>query len=248
MIVKTEAIVLKRMNYGETSQIITLFTRNNGKISVLAKGSRTPKSKFGASLQPLTYSQVVFYHKTTRDLQTLSDSTILVPLYDLQRTLPKIEIGMQVIELVQNVMEEGQPNQRLFKLMLEVLATLNDAQHNLGNLLFYFRLMTASILGFDPNIDKNKVQMLDEKGGWWHISTGEILPLSEASSGMRGSKLGLRALAIIARADLDTITRMVLTPELSAEVNEMTTQYLQFHIENLRQSRVGKVFGEMHTP
>lgn len=245
MILRTEAIILRHMNYGETSQIITAFTREKGKISLLAKGARTIKSKFGASLQPLSYSQIVFYHKTTRDLQTLSDSSLLVPFPQLNRDLGKMSMGMQVVELVHQVMEDEQPNVRLFKLLLETLATLNDAVQNIENILPYFSLRLAMLLGFEPDIQKKWVEALAEDGGWFRLDTGAIVPTHTASAGIRASKSALRALAILAKTPLGTILNLVLTPEIQREVTEMTAQYLQYHIENLHTSRARKVFGEM---
>ena len=68
------------MAFRESSQIVTLFTREKGKITALARGSRKPKSQFGATLQPMAHIQAIFYYKTTRDLQTLSETAHLTVL------------------------------------------------------------------------------------------------------------------------------------------------------------------------
>ena len=65
MIVSTDAIVLRSMKYGETSKIVTLYSKKFGKIKVIAKGARSAKSKFGASLEPMMHSSVIFYKKGT---------------------------------------------------------------------------------------------------------------------------------------------------------------------------------------
>ena len=93
MIIRTEAIVLRKMEYRETSQIVTLFTREKGKMAVLAKGARLLKSRFGSSLQPMSYTQVVFYHKPTRGLQTLSESAHVQPFHRISRDLEKSPSG-----------------------------------------------------------------------------------------------------------------------------------------------------------
>ena len=76
-IVKTEGIVLKRMDFRETSRIVTLYTKSFGKIKVLAKGVRRPKSKFGSSLETLTRTAIVFYKREQKDLYTISEGDIL---------------------------------------------------------------------------------------------------------------------------------------------------------------------------
>ena len=67
-IVHSDAIVLRSIDYGETSRIVTLFTRERGKIGVMAKGARANRSRFGSTLEPLSHINVVLYYKPGRDL------------------------------------------------------------------------------------------------------------------------------------------------------------------------------------
>ncbi|MEK7728922.1 MAG: DNA repair protein RecO, partial [candidate division KSB1 bacterium] len=76
-IVKAEGIIVRSMKMGETSKLVTLFTRELGFLKVVAKGSRTSKSRFGAALEPLTVSRVVYYLKENRDLQLVTQAEIV---------------------------------------------------------------------------------------------------------------------------------------------------------------------------
>jgi DNA repair protein RecO (recombination protein O) len=67
MIAETKAIVLHTRKFSDTSKIATLFTSDFGKISVIAKGAAKPKSKFGSSLDPLSYINISFIKKILRD-------------------------------------------------------------------------------------------------------------------------------------------------------------------------------------
>ena len=71
-ILKSEGVVLRRIKYSETSLILTFYTKDQGKISLIAKGARNPKSKFVGALEPATYASIVYYHKDSRELQLLS--------------------------------------------------------------------------------------------------------------------------------------------------------------------------------
>ncbi len=71
-LVSTLATVLKTYEYSETSKILRLFTRDHGLCSVIAKGARRPKSRFGGLLEPFTDGVATFYAKQGRDLHTLS--------------------------------------------------------------------------------------------------------------------------------------------------------------------------------
>ena len=89
-ILQTEAVVLRGWKLGETSKILALFTRENGPVRVVAKGSRLPKSEFKGCLEPLTHIRIVYYEKRTRDLQLLSKTDLVDPhlhiIGDVKRT------------------------------------------------------------------------------------------------------------------------------------------------------------------
>ena len=79
MIESTDAIVLRAIKYGDTSKIVTLYTRRFGKVAVIAKGARSAKSKFGSALEPMSLIQAVFYRKENREVQLLSQADLLHP-------------------------------------------------------------------------------------------------------------------------------------------------------------------------
>ena len=105
MIVTTEAIVLRRRKQGDTSKILTLYTKAFGKLNVIAKGAREVKSKFGASLETFTHATVVFYRKEHRDLHLLSKAETIESNSQISKSLEKIEQAMAIIELVDNPRE-----------------------------------------------------------------------------------------------------------------------------------------------
>ena len=83
MLTKTEAVVLKAVKYRETSKIVTLYTKKFGKINAVAKGAMLTTSKFGASLEPMSYILAVLYKKETREVQFLSQADLIKPFLSL---------------------------------------------------------------------------------------------------------------------------------------------------------------------
>lgn len=69
---KAEGLVLKAIKFGETSKIITLYTKEFGKLSFIAKGGSDPRKKLSSTLQFLSHIGVVFYLKKERELHLLS--------------------------------------------------------------------------------------------------------------------------------------------------------------------------------
>lgn len=246
MIVRTEAVVLRAIDYGETSQIVTLFTRDRGKVSVLARGARLPKSRFGSTLQPGSFIQAVLYYKATRELQNLTETSHIRPLLHTADDLGRITIGLRVVELVNAVMQPEQAVPMIFNLLVQVLERLNDAAERTENLLPYFRLRLASFLGFTPAIDRSEVQDLPEEGGLLLLETGAVMGQSGAyGAWRRASRASLRAFAICARADLEDVMRMTLKPEIRSEVEQLVEDYLRFHLEDVYPSRSQKVIKQL---
>ena len=87
MICHTDGLVLRGFRMSESSKVVVLFSRDYGKLRLVAKGARRPKSKFGASLEPMTWGRYVFYRQDNRELQILSEGDIAHAFEAVQTTL-----------------------------------------------------------------------------------------------------------------------------------------------------------------
>lgn len=250
MIVRTEAIVLRSIKYGETSRIVTLFTREKGKLAVMAKGARLTKSKFGSTLQPTAYTQVVFYYRPTRELQTLSESSYVEPFLNIHENLEKLSIGLRIVELTGALMQVEDAQPQVFNLTVEALRRLNAAQARATNVLPYFQLHLTAALGFAPTVERSAVERLPDEGGRLLLKSGRPAPpRSDAAAApdaeRRASRAALRAYAIFARAALDDVMRMELTPALRSEVQGLIDAYLRYHIQEAYPSKSSRVIAEL---
>lgn len=247
-IIRTEAVVLRSIEYGETSQIVTLFTREKGKITVMAKGARRPKSPFGASLQPMAYTEVVFYHKPTRNLQTLSESTLVEPLSSIRRSLEKITIGLRIVELLHALLEEEAAQPSVFALTTQALHELHAATQRPGNVWPYFQLRLAAELGFAPSVARSAVVQVSDTGGQLVLPSGTVRPSRDAAPATavrEGSRAALRAYAILARADLATVMRMHLTAPIRREVEQLIDAYMRYQFESAYPTKCSEVIGQL---
>ena len=245
MIVRTDAVVLRAMEYGETSQIVTLFTRRHGRVTVMAKGARRPKSRFGSALQPMAYVQVVYYYKPGRGLQTLKETAHVELLNGIAGSMEKITAGLRIVELVRALTEEEEPSPLLFTVLVQALLALDAAAERSANVLPYFQLRLAAVLGFSPDIQRDAVQALEDYG-ILALDSGAVAPVgSDPKSGVRASRAALRAFAIFARADLDTVMRMNMDATLRGEVGRLVEAYVRHHVEDAYPHRVSKVAGQM---
>ena len=124
-IVKTDAVVLSKMNYGDSSCIASLFTEDFGKLSVIVKGARSQKSKFGKLIDPLNYLSVVVYRKESREIQLLSQADIIDHYPGIKNDLTKLWYSQAIVELVKNLLAEHEVNRKIFKGVVKILSRLN---------------------------------------------------------------------------------------------------------------------------
>lgn len=242
MIVKTEAIVLRSVNYGETSQIVTLYTRTMGTVAVMAKGARSPKSRFGSALQPMSHAQVVFYFKNSRNVQTLSESTHLTLFRKIYRELDRMAIGVQIIESVRVLMPHPEPDEFAFDSLLDVLTRLEEADERWANLLPYFQLRLSVTLGFAPALDREDVRGIGSVGGFLSLTDGTVSEFKPTGPSAPASRTAIRAIGVIVHANLDTVMRMDIENAVLHEVVELVDLYLKYHVEDFRPSRSKVVF------
>ena len=99
MIVTTDAIVLKTMKYRDTSQIITLFSREHGKLSVVAKGIRNRQKGGAGGAEPMTCVRAVVYKKPGKELHLMSQCDRLPVFRGLADDLKRMAGGMAAVEL-----------------------------------------------------------------------------------------------------------------------------------------------------
>jgi DNA repair protein RecO (recombination protein O) len=123
---KTTAIVLRVVEFSETSLVVTLMTRDFGKITALAKGARRKNSAFEAALDVLSICRIVFLHKSSDALDILTEAKLerrfRCASYDLQR----LYAGYYVVELLAALTDDDDPHPELFDLAVESIRQLDE--------------------------------------------------------------------------------------------------------------------------
>ncbi|MGD8780308.1 MAG: DNA repair protein RecO [Ignavibacteria bacterium] len=132
---KTKAVVLKKIDFGDTSKIATLFTENFGKKSFIVKGARSPKSKIGKLIDPLNHVEVVFYNKENRDVQLITQANLISNFTNTKENLEKIKFATAVIELINSIFHEEYKNELIYRGTVKILELINSGE---DEPIFYF--------------------------------------------------------------------------------------------------------------
>jgi DNA repair protein RecO (recombination protein O) len=153
-VVQATGIVLHRVRHGETSLILTAFTREWGKLGLMAKGARA-KSKGGAAagLELFCEGQFVYYTKAGRDLQLLKEWTTVSAHSALREDFERLTIASAVVELLAKCLTEEDPHPDLYDAASATLHALDQRPHSPLPLLWMFEISLFRTLGFGLQAD-----------------------------------------------------------------------------------------------
>jgi len=143
----SEGIVLARRNYGEADRILSVYTKNHGRISLIAKGIRRPKSRKRGHLEIFSY--IRFQAATGRGLDLMTEAEVIDDFKEIRKNLKKVSLAYYFCEVVGKITHEGEVNERLFDLILENLEKLKS-ETELKKLRLDFILRLLILLGYWP--------------------------------------------------------------------------------------------------
>ena len=150
---RATALVVRTTDWSETSRIATLWTREFGKLRVLAKGGRRLKSNFEVALDLLTVCNVVVLRKSSGGLDLLTEAQVAERFPKLRTSLPALYAAYYVAELLSDGTEDLDPHPALFDATLAALRELGDAGPQTGPRLAAYELTWLHELGYSPALD-----------------------------------------------------------------------------------------------
>src|SRR5688572_1080471 len=149
---KTRAIVLKLIDFSETSYVTTLFTEDFGKVGALAKGAKRPKSAFEGALDLLALIRIVFLRKSSDALDLLTEARLERRFRSAQRDLSRLFAGYYVAELLAELTEPGDPHRELFVAADQTLLAL-DQEAPVHQTVLKFELAALQWVGHMPSLE-----------------------------------------------------------------------------------------------
>ncbi|HKQ18765.1 MAG TPA: DNA repair protein RecO [Candidatus Eisenbacteria bacterium] len=247
-IVETEALVLRSHRLGETSLIVTLYTRDYGLLRCVAKGARGGKSRFGASLEPGVRVSAVIYRKMSRDLQLLSKADILSYWPGLWDDPDRFARAGAVLEFLERAAygESGDPE--LIDLAVEALVAMSVAPvEALEPVLRAFEIQACRRLGYAPELSsclecRNPLAL----GGLFHPVRGGLLcgtPCGDDGGAFRLSERARKTLVALSEHPLGSLAAWAMERYPGAEISRAIERFLTAHLERfdgLRSQRVGE--------
>lgn len=229
---KTEGIIIRVRDYGEADRIITLFTREHGKVQAIVKGCRKQKSKNRGVIQLFTYGDFVIY--SGRNLDTVTQCQAKEVFGPIREDLDRMAYATYLVELLDGFVNPGDAHGDLFFLSLVCLHLLTVDDPELVIRTFEIRLMDT--LGYRPHLtdcvacgealEGSRIFFSSRLGGGLCTRCASRDP--EAITSRMGTINMLKQLAVW---DLKRLRVLKLTGETKRELGEIMKTYIGQRIE-----------------
>jgi DNA repair protein RecO (recombination protein O) len=150
MVKEAIGIVLKSISYSESSLISRIYTKEFGKISVMARGAKKAKGGKAGMLEPMNIVELQINLNESRDLQILREISIKQNLPHIRSNIQKLAIGLVMVEILDKTTQPNDQSEILFRLIKKSLITLDNNSINNLTLLLFYHLQLSKYSGFNP--------------------------------------------------------------------------------------------------
>jgi len=235
-----EALVIRTRDFGEADKILTLYTREQGKVQAIAKGVRKPSSRLRGGVQLFSYSRMLLYRGKTMD--TVTQAETVEAFAGLRDDLSRLIYGVYLAELIENMALEREPNEPFFILALSSLGLLLGDDPELIARFFEIRLL--HLLGYGPNFSECLIchripagiplKVVPDMGGvTCRNCTGHSVGSTWISA---GTALTLNRLLY---TDPQKVFQLKISPVMRREMEKALEINLEYHLEkSLRAKKI----------
>jgi DNA repair protein RecO (recombination protein O) len=150
---RTEAIVLRLFDYGESDRIVTFCTAGYGKLRGIAKGARRSRKRFANALEPFSLSHLLFSRRGPDSLALVEGSEVISHFPQIRADLEKTLAASYLIDLTDQFLPEEKRNEAVFKLLRDFLSLI-EASPIAESILRFFEIRLLKLSGYNPALDR----------------------------------------------------------------------------------------------
>lgn len=230
---RTEAIVLRRHDLGETDLILTMFTRDHGKIRAVAKAARKPGSKKAGHVE--LFTQVDLLIARGRSLDVVSQVEMVEPYAALRTDLERATYAAHFVELVDAFTEEADESRAMYVLLRDGLSWLTTSE-DLERTARFFELKVLEFGGYQPqlfycSVCRKKIQPQDQ---FYSVAHGGVMCPTCSRQHPRARPLSLRALKVLRYMQTRPYTavdQVTISDATQVECERVLHETLIYHLE-----------------
>ena len=239
MICTSQAIVLNKKKFSDSSLICNIYSQEYGKVSIIAKGARSIKNPSGATLEPLNHIDLVYYYKPKRSIQLFKEGSIIKKHYSISDSYKKSLYGLVMLDVVNYTSYVESPCNIIFRLINSSLLYIDKCSED--KIIYYylfFKLQLLIYLGYEPIF--NYCSFCDQKieSGVFSEKTGQIV-CNKCSSNKKiinnESLLIIKKISKTHIKDLNTINK--INEKVLLGIQKYLFKFILYHIPELNGSK-----------
>lgn len=233
MLYRVQGIVIRSMDYGEGSAIVTLCTENAGKVGVLVRGAKKVKSRHAALIQPFTVGEYVFF-RNSGGLGTLNAGEISNSHHPLREDLVKAAYASYACELLDRVLHDEETGVFWFRQLSACLDALEEDKDP-GVILNVFEMKVLQAAGYGPQLDNCVAcgRECPEEGTFISPRLGGVLCRACRHNDPPAPEVSARALKLLrlfARLDLTRLGSVSVKEETKAELKKLMRAFMDVQL------------------
>jgi len=230
---RVEAIVLRHTDWGEADRLLWLFTREIGKVRVVAKGVRKPRSRKAGHLEPFTRVELQLAHG--RDLPIVTQAEAKDTYLTLREDLVRVGYASYVIELLDRFTYEEGENIGLYRLLSETLSRINK-ETDPAFAVRYYEVRLLDLIGFRPQLIHcvNCGEEIRAEDQFFSFEKGGIIcpKCGGKETGVRPVSMpALKILRHFQRSNYAEAQRARLSSAVDCELENLMGYYLTYLLE-----------------
>lgn len=239
MEVKTRAIVLRTVKYGDSRMIVDMLTESVGRVSFACSLSKTNRGKIKKQLfQPLTLLDIVFDSRPNTELQRIKDVRMSRPFVSIPFDAYKLAIGLFLAEFLVYASKGEQDGNQLEGFTEKSLMWLDNAVDGFANFHLVFMIHASLFIGFYPNLDGYR------DGAWFDLRDGSFTMTCPSHPDYLNPDDSRRIL-LLARMNFDNMRLFRMSREDRNRCLDVIMTYYRLHVPNFPELRSLEVLREL---
>jgi DNA repair protein RecO (recombination protein O) len=229
--------IFRKEERGEADQIFKIFSKDFGRVEILGKGIRKISSKLRSGMEIFYFSEIEFVQG--KIYKTLTDAIFLEKFPNLRKNLKKLAIAYKISEDLDNFIKGEEPDEKIWRLLLEVFQELENLEFktfNLQLIYYYFFWNLISFLGQRPEVYFCLIcqKKLGPKGLYFNKKEGGIVCQNcflKIKEGEKISKRIVKILRIFFEKDIQFLRKIMVNREDLEKLKKISENYSNFLLE-----------------
>jgi DNA repair protein RecO (recombination protein O) len=235
---RAEAIVLRRHDFGEADRLLTLLTRDHGKIRAIAKGARKPGSRKTGHVELFMRTQMLFARG--RDLDIITQAELVEAYRPLREDLVRVTYASHMVEMLDRFTVENDAQPELYYLLADALGWLAETPDLLLTARFV-ELRLLGLVGFQPRLFQcaRCGEVIEARDQFFSAELGGVLCPDCRRADPQADAISLAALKVLRYLQTrpyNTVQRLKVRRALHSELEGLMFDYLQHLLERRLQS------------